>query len=86
MADWGWDGHMGGGGWLLMILLWVGLLGVIVWAVARIVPPRSGRADASQESPEEVLDRRLARGEIDIEAYDTLRTKLRTSRAERPSG
>lgn len=76
MSDWGWDGHMGAGGWLLMTLLWVALLGTVVWAIARVVPPRAGPA----ESPEEILDRRLARGEIGPAEYDTLRAKLHTPR------
>ncbi|MEK6276247.1 MAG: SHOCT domain-containing protein [Actinomycetota bacterium] len=42
------------------------------------------RGDVSApERPEEILDRRLARGEIDPAAYDELRAKLRTARAER---
>jgi len=36
------------------------------------------------ERPEEILERRLAQGEIDPAAYDNLRAKLRTARAERP--
>ena len=35
---------MGAGGWVLMSLFWVGLLAVIVWAIARIVPSRSDHA------------------------------------------
>lgn len=77
MTDWGWDGHMGGGGWLLMTLLWVALLGTVVWAITRIVPPRGGGANGPGESPAEILDRRLARGEIGPEEYDRLRAKLR---------
>jgi putative membrane protein len=76
MTDWGWDGHMGAGGWLLMTLLWVALLGTVVWAITRIVPPRG-----PGESAAEILDRRLARGEIGADEYDALRAKLRAPSA-----
>ena len=77
---------MGAGGWLLTIVFWVVLLAVIVWAIARVV---SSRADDSREArrwadeprpsaeaPQEILDRRLASGEIDVETYEELRSKL----------
>jgi putative membrane protein len=69
--------NMDGGGWIMMIALWAALLGVIVWAVLRIVPALGGgtRGDAA-ERPREILDRRLARGEIDADTYDHLRAKL----------
>lgn len=80
----GWYGDMGAGGWLLMTLFWVALLGVIVWAVASLFPSRRESADGlPAERPEEILDRRLARGEIDQTKYDELRARLRTARAER---
>lgn len=83
MDDW-YGGDMGVGGWLLMTLVWVALLGVIAWAAASLFPGRSGRADATPpERPEQILDARLARGEIDAQTYDALRAKLRTARAER---
>lgn len=78
----GWYG-MGGAGWLLMTVFWVVLLGVIVWAVASLFPTRGAREDGPAERPEEILDRRLVRGEIDSATYDELRTKLRGARAER---
>ena len=64
---------------------------VIVQALARVV----GRnievsfevampdAEAVPERPEEILDRRLARGEIDQATYEQLRATLRGARAER---
>lgn len=77
------NGGVGVVGWLLMTLFWVGLLGVIVWAVASLFPGRAGGAPTAPERPEEILDRRLASGELDPATYDDLRAKLRAARAER---
>jgi putative membrane protein len=69
--------NMDGSGWIVMVAIWATLLGVIVWAVLRIVPALGGgtRHDTG-ERPAEILDRRLARGEIDTDTYDRLRAKL----------
>ena len=79
----GWDGSMGVAGWLLMTVFWVALIAAVVWAVANLVPSRRDGSTALPERPEDVLDRRLAAGEIDAAAYDELRSKLRAARAER---
>jgi len=77
---------MGAGGWLLMAVLWVALIAVVVWAVASLFPRAGGDGAASDNlagRPEEILDRRLASGEIDTATYDMLRTKLRDARPAR---
>ena len=79
----GWDGDMGVTGWLLMTVFWVALIAAVVWAVANLVPSRRDGSTVLPERPEDVLDRRLAAGEIDAAAYDELRSKLRAARAER---
>jgi len=79
----GWDGSMGVTGWLLMTVFWVALIAAVVWAVANLVPSRRDGSTVLPERPEDVLDRRLAAGEIDAAAYDELRSKLRAARAER---
>lgn len=77
---------MGAGGWVLMSVFWVAAIAVIVWVVAALVT-RGGSSDAAgsslAERPDEVLDRRLASGEIDSATYDTLRAKLREARSGR---
>jgi putative membrane protein len=81
----GWGG-MGWGGMLGMILFWVVLIAVIVWAVSRLLPgrqPPMNPAVSGQESPEDILDRRYARGEIDLETYQAQRAALATARNER---
>lgn len=81
------DGYgMGAGGWILMIVFWIALIAIVGLAIARIFPT-SGRAATTGEkpmapSPGQVLDERLARGEIDIETYERLRGVL----AERGEG
>ena len=76
---------MGAGGWVLMSVFWVALIAAIVWAVAALSSRHShGTSSVGlAERPDEVLDRRLASGEIDTETYDTLRGKLRDARSGR---
>lgn len=64
--------------WVLMSLFWIALIALIVWAAVRLLPGRSTEAprQINTERPEEILDRRLAAGEIDPDTYDTLRAKL----------
>ena len=79
----GWYDEMGAGWWILMVIFWVGLIAAIVWAGARLFARPGGlvdRFDGAGERPEEILDRRLARGEIDAETYEALREKLRAAR------
>lgn len=81
----GWYGTgMGFMGWLFMGLFWLVLLGVIIWAVVRLLPAQMGssRSNAA-ETPEEILDRRFARGEIDVETYQMQRDALVQTRGER---
>lgn len=68
-----------GGGWwmMLMPLLWIVLLGAIVWAVVELGRRRDSGSNAPRrESAREILDRRFASGEIDGEAYRQARQHL----------
>ncbi len=77
----GWG--MGAGGWIAMAIFWVALIALVAWLIARALP--SGReADRGQptgiETPEQVLDRRYAAGEIDSDTYQVMRVNLASSR------
>ena len=80
----GWYGGMGWFSWLLMGGFWLLLLGLVVWLVVRLLPSadRSGTA-GSVESPEDILDRRFARGEIDEQTYTAQRAALVQARGSR---
>ncbi len=69
----GYCGGMGLGGWLLMIGLWVGFFGLVLWAVTRLFP------STHRDEATDVLDRRLASGEIDPETYRQVRQELASS-------
>ncbi len=77
---------MGVGAWLFMGLFWVLLLALIVWLVARLLPtgggPTSG-GPAGPDSPEQILDRRFALGEVDLETYQAQRAALVAARGGR---
>lgn len=78
----GWG--MGAGGWIAMTLFWVALVVLIGWAVARAFPSGGARsAEPRQETPEEVLDRRFAAGELDAETYQSMRATLSSARSTR---
>lgn len=80
------DGMMGGGGWLWMLvplLFWVGLLAFAAWTLMRIFPNRggdNGSPGVREESAEEILRKRFARGEIDAEEYESILEVLRNER------
>ena len=76
----GWDSGMGVAGWTLMIIFWIALVALIGLAIAKLFPTRrdSGSADdgTDRQSPQQLLDERLARGEIDVETYERLHETL----------
>ncbi len=55
--------------WIMMGLFWVAVAAVLIWVV-RGFPARR------RDGAEEILDRRLASGEIDVDQYSTLRDAL----------
>jgi Predicted membrane protein (DUF2078). len=74
----GWyGGGMGVLGMLAMGVFWLILLGLIIWLVVRLLPGSgSGTTRSTGESALEILDRRLARGEIDLETWQAQRAAL----------
>jgi putative membrane protein len=69
---WGWNGWFMG--W--MGLFWFGLLVVIIWAL--FSSSRRGSAPPPhRETPEEILKRRYASGEINQEQYHRMLEELR---------
>ena len=87
MMGWGnmgWGG-VGVGGMIGMVVFWLVLIALIVWAVSRLLPGRQvrqGPSQPGQETPEEILDRRFARGEVDLETYQVQRAALVSARGE----
>ena len=81
-------GLYGGGtgslGWLAMGMFGLVLLGLLVWLVLHLLPG-SGAATArpAGESALEILDRRLASGEIDVQAWQAHRGALLASQGDR---
>jgi putative membrane protein len=81
LADmWGWNGHMGGGWWIVMmggmVLFWVVLVVGIVWLVRG---PWTGGTTWQQEraaTPLEILDRRFAAGDLSADEYHERRKVL----------
>lgn len=67
-------GHMGGMG--LMGFWWLLIIGAIVLLWYVLSGTRKSGSH-SEESPEEVLKRRYARGEIDAETYEKMLRDLR---------
>jgi putative membrane protein len=68
-----WQMHdMDTGWWILMTAGWIVLWAFVIWALVAV---RRGRAD---RAPREILDRRLADGEITVEEYERLRDAMRS--------
>ena len=65
---------MGGFGMGVGGILWIILLGVAIWAI--VSATNSTRARSATGSVRDVLDARLARGELSVEEYTKLRETL----------
>ena len=87
------------GMWLGMGLFWILLIGAIVWLVVELTHQRRRDAPpvgltgpgafahgptTAPDSPQDVLDRRLAAGQIDVAAYREARAALLESRGDQP--
>ena len=68
--------NMGSMGWWMPFgwILGLAVLILLVWMIARTTGGFTGRPE---ESPEQILKRRYARGEIDREEYDRRLTDIR---------
>ena len=66
-------------GELILVLL---VLGVVVWAIIKVVPDWQNKIglDRREDSAEETLRQRFARGEIDAEEYERSLEVLRSGR------
>jgi len=84
MMSWYGRGGMGSLGWLGMGVFWLILLGLIIWLVVRLLPGSdSGTTRNTDESALEILDRRLASGELDTETWQAQRAALVGARQDR---
>lgn len=67
-------GGIGGFGMGFGILIWIAVIALVVWALVRIFPNVQQQGGpggiTSGETPEEILRRRVARGEIDAGEYE----------------
>ena len=76
MMGWYGDG-MGRLGWVATGVFWVFMIGLIVWLVSRLLPGSSdGSGGPIGDSAMEILNGRLAEGEIDLTAWQAQRAAL----------
>ena len=90
---WGYGYDPGWGNWLMMVfgnVLWIVLLGILVWAVIRWFERRPGTPEsqkpgtsASGPSSLEILSQRYARGEIDAATFEQMRERLQATDSHR---
>jgi len=67
-----WHGGMGDGSgwWILMTIMMVVFWGGIIWfAVTLVRRPHHNSNNVTRQTAKEILDKRLARGEIELDDY-----------------
>jgi len=74
-------GNGGGGGWIVMLVVSAALIGLVAFALVRLLGGGRGASDdggepESERTPREILDRRLASGEIDAETHRAVADRL----------
>jgi putative membrane protein len=75
-----WHDHMNTGGWVFMVLgnivIWGLIFAFIIWLVQDWRGRQQQRETPAGPTATEILDRRLASGEIDTNEYERLRNIL----------
>jgi putative membrane protein len=91
LAD-SWGMHSGGGWWWILMVPMMVFMGAMMWMMMRGMgggssPDSSAPSESpiTTESPSDILDRRVAEGEISIEDYQARREALASETVE-PSG
>lgn len=95
--DGGWHGWVSLAFMGLSMLFWIGLIGLIAWALSRWLAPRlRGMSGASlmssatlanaQPSATELLRQRYARGEIDTTTFEQMIERVLASEARERAG
>jgi putative membrane protein len=82
--------------WIVIILAMVAFFGILAWAVVSIIRQRDGQrlggaqspptGGSSSPNPLQILDERLARGEIEIDEYTRRRDLLGGAGPATPPG
>jgi putative membrane protein len=79
--------YYGNGDWGGMLLamafnavVWIALIGLLIWAVSRLFADRSSRRQSDRgPSAMEILQQRYARSEVDTATFDEMRSRLETT-------
>ena len=77
-----WNGHMTTAGWIIAVLwtviIFALIAGAVYWLVSALASGGRGTTTATtaDTSAREILDRRLAKGELTIEQYKELRDAI----------
>ena len=81
----GWyGGGMAAFGMLAMGVFWLAPFALIIWLVVRLLPGSGdGTRRPTGDSTLEILDRRLASGEIDLETWQAQRDALVAAQRDR---
>jgi putative membrane protein len=71
----------GGGGWIVMLVVLAALIGLVVFTMTRLLGGGHGVTDdggavEAGSTARDMLDRRLARGEIDAETHSAIADRL----------
>ncbi len=74
MMNFSWGGMFVGG--LIMILIWIAVIGLTVWAVSRLFRSGPGGGGGGEPSALDIAKRRYAKGEITKEQYEQFKKDL----------
>jgi putative membrane protein len=75
--------------WWQMLLMWIGMIvfwALVIWGIWALVTAATRRPDNGRGDPSarQILDQRLARGEIDIEEYRRRREAIQPGSERTP--